>query len=105
MSDVVKKYSALYLADQKRIAKEAERLYKKEVARIKSYIKELENRNKEAFDIWIVGSSLDNESLRNQCRNNVDEMAAARKQIDNLRIEQFYDEAAKRVDCYIPEGK
>lgn len=105
MSDVVKKYSALYLADQKRIAKEAERLYKKEVARIKSYIRELEKRNKEAFDIWIVDSSLDDVALRNQCRRNVDEMTEARKQIDDLRIEQFYDEAAKRVDCYIPEGK
>ena len=105
MSDVVKKYSALYLADQKRIAKEAERLYKKEMTRIKSHIRELENRNKEAFNIWIVGRSLDDTALRNQCRKNVDEMTAARKQIDDLRIEQFYDEAAKRVDCYIPEGK
>lgn len=105
MSDVVKKYSALYLADQKRIAKEAERLYKKEINRIKSHIRELENRNKEAFNIWIVGSSLDDTALRNQCRKNVGEMTAARKQIDDLRVEQFYDEAAKRVDCYIPEGK
>lgn len=103
MTDVFSKYSSLYLADQKRIAKEAERLYKKEVAREKAYIKELEKKNKEAFDLWIVGSTLNDSMLRQQCRRNVDEITAIRARIDKLRIEQFYDQAAKRVDCYVKE--